>query len=283
MVIKELLPKNYVKAIEQLDWMRLSEIRLRSNQPLCITYGGKNAFLGESGLSFAEKAFFVDNGVISDVFVRACRNSVYAFDEQIVRGFIDLGEGFRMGICGECITGSGKIQAVRNVTSLCIRIPHEVRGCSLCVREFAEKRQSILVIAPCGAGKTTFLRDLALYLGEKGFNVTVIDERGELAFCGKARFSCCDVVRNCPKQYAFENVIRSMSPDIVVTDEIFADDMQAIEVCVDSGISVAASVHAENIEQAKSKLGGRIYIFDRYVVISRDKKVIATGEICKDI
>ena len=75
----------------------------------------------------------------------------------------------------------------------------------------------------------------------------------------------------------FENVIRSMSPDTVITDEIFFNDMQCISACIESGIAVAASVHSENIAQAKGKLGHGIGVFDRYVVIGRDKQIAETG------
>ncbi|MEG1710627.1 MAG: hypothetical protein RR316_02355, partial [Clostridia bacterium] len=50
-----------------------------------------------------------------------------------------------------------------------------------------------------------------------------------------------------------------------------------LKMCVDSGVKVLASLHAENIEQATEKLGEDMKkIFDMYVILSKKVKI---GEI----
>ncbi|MEG1924096.1 MAG: ATPase, T2SS/T4P/T4SS family, partial [Clostridia bacterium] len=221
--------------------------------------------------------------ILNFVINRACSNSIYAFDSEIKRGYINLGNGYRMGVCGEAVTEKGEVSAIKNIASVNIRIPHEIRGCSDRIKHYIKEPISTLIIAPCGAGKTTILRDLAQSFGnyENPYAVTVIDERGEISGIGNGesafKMNGCDIVSNCPKEYAFENVVRSMSPDVVITDEIFVKDRANLKMCVDSGVKVLASLHAENIEQATEKLGEDMKkIFDMYVILSKKVKI---GEI----
>ncbi len=275
MILSDILPSSYTKAVEKLDYVRLTELRFRVGQPFCANYGGRRVYIGESGITSPEKAFAVTETVVSEIFVRACRNSVYAFDEQVSAGFVNLGGGLRMGVTGEAVWNESGIKAVRKVYSLCIRIPHDVHGCSSVAWKELDKGGSMLVIAPCGSGKTTFLRDSAVYLGKKGAEVVLIDERGELGGLHENRLSGCDITVNCPKKYAFVNAIRSLSPEVAVTDELFPEDMENVKLCILSGTRLLASVHGENLSDAREKLGENVNLFDIFVVIGRDKKVIS--------
>ncbi len=281
MILSDVLPPAYMKAAEKLDYTRITEIRLRSGQPLCAAYGGKRVYLGENGTATAEKAIKVSESVVAEVFVRACRNSVYAYGEQVAQGFIDLGEGVRMGVTGEVVRDEKGIKAVRKVYSLCIRVPHDVPGCSSAAWKELDKGGSLLVIAPCGCGKTTFLRDAAAYLGKKGLEVAVIDERGELCGSDGRVITGCDVITNCPKKFAFESVVRSMSPQVIVTDELFPEDMENVRLCILGGTRVLASVHGEDVEDAMAKLGKNAGLFDIFTVIGRDKKIVSVTRVSR--
>lgn len=275
MTLNDILPVNLTGAIAGLDYKRLTEIRLRSGQPLSVNYCGEMHFLGEKGITSSDKAFFISQAIVSDVFVKACKNSVYAYDEQVMQGYINLGEGVRIGVVGETVRNGAGGGALRRVHSLCIRLPHNVAGCSAEAWKELLKGGSMLVIAPCGCGKTTFLKDIAVFLGKKGFNVTVIDERGELCAIGQRNAVGCDIASNCPKKFVFENVIRSISPDVVVTDELFASDMEYVKLCILSGTRVMASVHGESIRDAREKLGKETELFDIFVTLGRDRRVVS--------
>ena len=118
---------------------------------------------------------------------------------------------------------------------------------------------SALIVSPPGMGKTTILRELARLSSEKGCNVAIVDERSELAACsgGVPQFRLgprCDVLYGVNKAEGIMMMVRSMSPDIVVTDEIGRDeDAEAILTALSSGVKVFASLHGDGIKDVVSK------------------------------
>ena len=136
-----------------------------------------------------------------------------------------------------------------------------------------------LIISPPGAGKTTFLRDLAWQISDKYhlLNTLVLDERGEIAaeHLGERQLdvgASTDVLTGCGKSFGFENGIRSMRPDVIITDEVATkEDVGMIRLAARSGVSVIASVHASGIDEIRQKpyFADLVteQIFDRYVVL----------------
>ena len=116
----------------------------------------------------------------------------------------------------------------------------------------------LIVGAPC-SGKTTLLRDLARQISLKeNIRVSVIDERGELG--GKSGgiirndLGMCDLFDGYPKAVGIGQAIRSMSPDVVVCDEIGSvEDVEALSLCACSGVRVIATVHAASPEELRCK------------------------------
>ena len=106
------------------------------------------------------------------------------------------------------------------------------------------------------------------------YNVLILDERGEIA--GEANElsvgKFADVLSFSDKKTGFIQGIRSMSPHIIVTDEIGDyDDFLAIKYAGYCGVKVMATIHANNIEDLKSKDGWQDVknVFERYVVLSK--------------
>ena len=140
--------------------------------------------------------------------------------------------------------------------------------------------KNTLVVSTAGAGKTTFIRDVVYQLSNLNYcyNVLIADERNEIAsVCsGVAEIplgNFADIYSNCSKEFAFKQGIRSMKPDIFVTDEIDIDnDLQSIIDAVNSGVKVLATIHSDNMTQLKQKRGFDKVIsdklFDRYVMLS---------------
>src|SRR5690606_8945500 len=90
--------------------------------------------------------------------------------------------------------------------------------------------ENLLIVSPPQCGKTTLIRDLAR-LASTGtdqtpsFKVGIVDERSEIAGCfhGVPQHDVgprTDVLDACPKAEGMMMMIRSMSPDILVVDEI---------------------------------------------------------------
>ena len=125
-----------------------------------------------------------------------------------------------------------------------------------------------------------FIRDFIfqLYQHNVSNNVLVVDERNEIASVVNSEpqidLGCfCDVYTNCGKKYAFKNGIRSMNPDVIVTDELdLESDLNCLIEAMNSGVNVVATIHAKDINQLKKKPGFDAVLnekfFSRFVVLN---------------
>jgi len=270
----DFLPENVKEALTHLNVKYVYEIRLRANAPTRINYRGEFLCLTAFGVSDrTEFGIICDAMDIADCIYRAGKYSVYSVEEQIKRGYITAANGERIGLAGEYVFESGQPLTIRNITSVCIRIPHEIIGCGqeiyACCLE--DKLTNVLIASPPGLGKTTILRDLARLISEKTRkNVLICDERGEIS-CGRLG-ETSDVIKFADKQTAFEAGIRAMRPDVIITDELHTNDCQAIEKAYAAGVNVVASAHFNQIKRVKKDF---FSLFD-YVVILNQEKI---GEI----
>lgn len=282
-MLKRYLPEVIYNTIARhLNYAEVNEIRMRVNCPLVICIKNKKYFIGERGFSDYDNAIICSYEMMQEFVYRLCDNAVYAVNDQLKQGFITLPKGVRVGICGDVVYEDGKVVTIKNFQSANIRIPHNVRGCSLVALDYMldNKFLSTLVISPPGAGKTTFIRDVVYQLSNHNYcyNVLIADERNEIASVnnGVAEIplgNFADIYSNCSKAFALKQGIRSMKPDIFVTDEIDIDnDLQSIIDATNSGVEVLATIHSNNITELKTKRGfDKVLenkVFDRYVVLS---------------
>ena len=262
----DFLPQNVKESIRHLNAQKLYEIRLRADKPTTVNYEGNYRYLGAYGLTdFAEKAIFCDRDDIADCVFRAGKYSVYSVEEQIKKGFITAEYGERIGLAGEYVLEKGQPLTIRNFTSLCIRVPHEVIGCGAEIYQkcFSNRLCNLLIVSPPGLGKTTILRDLGRLLSENTRkNILICDERGEIAQ-GETG-TTCDILRYADKWTAFDAGIRAMRPEIVITDELSTDDCKAVQRAIDAGIYVLASAHFSSMESITKPFFG---VFERYIVL----------------
>jgi len=282
-VLKRYLPSEIYNAIARyLNYAEINEIRMRVNCPLVVCVRNKKFFVGEKGFSDYDNAIVCTYEMMQDFVYKLCDNAVYAVNDQLKQGFITLPKGVRVGICGEVVYNDKEILTIKNFQSANIRIPHHIKGCSLLALRYMLDKQFLntLVVSPAGAGKTTFIRDVVYQLSEQNYcyNVLVADERNEIASVtnGVAEIplgNFADIYSNCSKEFAFKQGLRSMKPDIFVTDEIDIDkDLQSIVDATNSGVKVLATIHSDNITNLKQKRGFDNVIsnkvFDRYIVLS---------------
>lgn len=297
--VLELLPPPISKGLQKLSAeiiTHLEEIRIRAERPLEIISGGQYFFVSQNGELTMEvdKAYKPNHNDCRRLLDLLTNHSIYTLEEELKRGYITINGGHRIGLSGKAVTENGSVKHLREITSFNIRIAREVSNSAkrLLPRLYDSVSGSIhhtLIVSPPQQGKTTMIRDMARLLsygnwhdhhhGKKAFKVGVIDERSEIAACrnGVPSFDVgprTDVLDACPKAEGMMMMIRSMSPDIIIVDEIGrAEDATAIHEALHAGIRVIATAHGHSFEDIRSRpmlnKMMREQVFSRYVVLGR--------------
>ena len=107
-------------------------------------------------------------------------------------------------------------------------------------------------------------------------NVLIIDERGEIGAVENGKPTLCvgenvDVFSGISKVDGVSLGIRSLSPSVVVLDEIMTlDDCAALSYALGCGVVIIATIHSQSLSELKKK---SVYheieqIFERVVVLS---------------
>ncbi len=281
-MLKEYLDRDlYNLIVKSFSFSDITEIRMRVNQNIIIVVKSKKYYLKDDNGAF----IVVSKTMIDNFIQRASQSSLYAFNDSIVNGYITLPKGIRVGLSGFVVVDKDQVSTIKDFQSVNIRIPHMVKNCSLLAYDYIcdEDIKNTLIISSPGAGKTTFLRDIVyqLYKHSVSKNVLIVDERSEISSVVDGQpildmGGFCDIYTNCSKEFGFKYGIRSMAPDLIITDEIDIDrDMRIIVDAINSGVSVIASIHALDINQLKKKRGFDYLIdnkiFDRYIVLTNDE------------
>ena len=271
----------------------MQEIRLRVNRPLSIRWNGEEFFIDGQGLRVKDIGFamVVTEQQIEDTLSYMSDYSLYAYEEEIRQGYLTTKNGCRIGICGKVVLEGGRIKTIHHISSLNIRFPHEIKGCSEKLLPYiieGDKVHNTLIISPPMCGKTTILRDLirqisngAYALGGKalGKTVGVVDERGEICAChlGVPQNDIgikTDVLDGCPKVEGMMMLVRTMAPEVIAVDEIGSEEeLQTMRYSMNCGCSILATAHGASIEELFKKkvflMGREEGLFSRYIVLSR--------------
>ena len=200
------------------EYERLCEVRLRTDMPVMVVYNEKGLIKRKllSNVMTKEQ--------IEECVMRLCDYSLYSVEYALKNGYITSKDGERVGICGECVkNASGQITSLKNFTSLCVRFPRGVKGCSdnFFNAYFNGTAKSCLVFSPPFQGKTTFIRDLGRNCAENlSLNVLYIDERNEFAIDSAELGNTYDVIKYADKAVGFGCAVRTLNPDVVICDEL---------------------------------------------------------------
>ena len=276
------MPREIRKYLFGINMSEAYEIRLRTGRPVMIYFPDGCYYLSRHGMLTQDvsSAVRVTKAQIAEAIEIASKSSVYSVAEEIRDGYITLNGGNRMGICGSAVLENGKITFLKDISALNYRIACEISGASDKIADkviTSDGVKNTLIISMPGAGKTTMLRDLIRRISEEGYNVSVIDERREIAAVheGKPSFDLgafTDVLSGAPKAEGMLMALRSMAPEVIATDEIgHSSDAEAIEKIINSGVKVIATIHGKNLEQVRerSELAGAMRFFETFIVLSR--------------
>ena len=285
-ILPKLIP-SFKESLSRCDFTGLQEIRMRAGRKLMLYYGNRAAYCGGNGECKKEDAMVVTGKDIAEQMQIFCRNSAYIYRDGLANGFLTVGGGHRIGISGTAVRKGGQVIATGNVSGMNIRIARAFPGCAAgCIPYICKDKQirNTVIISPPGVGKTTYLRDIARTLSEI-HKVSIVDERGEIAAsCGGIPYfdvgEQTDVLDGFSKTEGIENALRSLSPHVIITDEIGTEeDVKAIKDIIKSGCSVIASMHGADIEEQLQKKKELLSLFDIAVLLGR--KTFNTGvEVC---
>ncbi len=261
-------PKTLTPALQSaLD--QLTERKKRELQELRLRQGTAAKALypwGEELLTLDGKEIPVTDRLLRELLDRATGCSPYALRQEEAGLFLPLEEGCRMGLCGEAVIRDGTLTGLRHVSSAVIRFARQRPG--IADRTAARITEggivrSTLILSPPGKGKTTFLRDLIRAVSERGFRVSVADERLELSAAknGVPQLDlgpCTDVLTGCPKAQAMERLLRVMNPQVLAVDELSGPlELRAAGEAASCGVALFATAHAANLEQLSRRPGYR--------------------------
>lgn len=272
----------------------LEEIRLRLGKPLQIYTHFGDQYLDANGHAVQqdERAYQVSGEDISQTLQLLTRSSLYALEEELRRGYLTIAGGHRVGLAGRTVlSAEGFVQTMKHITCINIRMARDVAGVANPIKQYLVNPAgyllyNTLLISPPQCGKTTILRDLARQISNgqfhpkiKGLKVGIVDERSELA--GSVNGipqhvvgSRTDILDACPKAEGMLMLIRSMSPDVLITDEIGREeDRDAIMEAVHAGVHVITSAHGFSFREIQNRPAIRSLFeakaFNRYLVLSR--------------
>ncbi|MDU6340388.1 MAG: stage III sporulation protein AA [Clostridium sp.] len=259
----------------------IQEIRIKVGKPIILILSNEEKVLN----------YVTTNDEVKGILVKISNYSLYAYEEEIKQGYITIKGGHRVGIAGECVISNGEIKTIKNISSLNIRISKAVVGSAKKIMPIitgGDRIYNTLIVSPPKCGKTTILRDITknisngVYsLGLKGKKVVIIDERSEVAACynGVPQMDVgirTDVLDNCLKKTGMIMAIRSLSPDVLICDEIGTlGEVEALNMAFNSGVNIVVTVHGFDIEDIYSR---KVFkelidesIIERVVILSSRK------------
>ncbi len=220
----------------------INEIRLKRDSKLVIKRDGKNYIID----------LYITSDEFDSIMDRLLEYSYHSKLPQVIEGYISLGDGYRAGIAGHAVVNNGAVTNLSEIDSVCIRLPFLVRGVCGPVITILEKSNfnaGILIFSPPGGGKTTLLRDLIIRLCDTPIykRIALIDTRTEIYLPVMSRYPMLDVYSGYPKNKGIEQAIRTMSPDMIVCDEIGNDmETEAILANQSAGVPIIATAHGSD-------------------------------------
>ena len=271
------LPDEMQRRIKKLpEYVKdnFEEIRIKAGFDTLIISGGNEISLRDASEVYPH--------TLDEILNRLLDYSYYAYEDELSKGYITIEGGHRVGICGRVTLKDGRVHIIKDISSLNIRRSRQIIGSSDKIMPAVLDKDigriySTLIISPPKCGKTTLLRDIARNLSLNGFRVGICDERSEIAGCFEGRSSYdlgsrTDILDGCPKAEGMIMLIRAMSPDVVITDEIGKPkDADAVKSALYAGVKTITSIHGNSYEEVERSAIGELvreHIFETLIFMS---------------
>lgn len=258
--ILRILPSRLWQKIEQNSDF-IEEIRIRENQPTYIRVAGKMKKLDD---------FRTNSSEIREILQKSMEFSVHSYINELKNGFLTIKHGHRIGVCGQAVFKDGQITNFKEISSLNIRVAREKIDFDSKILEGIEEK-NLLIISPPNYGKTTLLREICKYLSSKSYNLSVIDERFEISKRTDLGENIDVLLGVCKKEGAFL-MLKSMSPDYIILDEITTDTALLSEIS-NCGVHYIATIHARNLEEISKRKKHILQHFNMFIEIYFEQNV----------
>ena len=233
------------------------EIRLRAGRPLVV--------------ETARERFICKNSSVHPDELRACIKhfcdySLYSAERELAEGRITLRGGHRAGFVGTAVIKGNEITAVRDISSINLRIAAQRKGIAeklMSLTAFERDMNGLLLLGPPMSAKTTMVRDYARLLS--GFARTcIIDESGEIAavYRGMPQNDVginCDILDMFPKEEGIMRAVRYMSPEYIVCDEVASEYIRLAE-CAGKGVKLILTAHCGSVGEAARNVAVRTLV-----------------------
>ena len=260
-----LLPEKYksvLTVIPENIVVQVKEIRFRNGEPITLNTQNEIYYIRKNGsltVSFCSDLIVTEEKDLQEIVFYLSRRSLHTYQDMIAKGFIPLRGGSKAGVVGRAVMKNGSVYSVASFNSVNIRVARSFYGCSKdLITKVGEDCCSFLIVGAPLSGKTTILRDLCrFYSGKDRLNplkTAIIDERDEIASRsfgdGIDVGVHTDVLTLYPKAIGTEIAVRTLSPDIVVLDEIGSDEeARAMLSAVNTGVNFIATAHGSSLEE----------------------------------
>ncbi len=236
----------------------IQEIRLRRKAPVVIVTDKGSSFLKKNGLLtqiLSDQCLYAEEFEINDTLNKCCGYSLHTYTKDLANGFVTLSCGARVGVCGTAVYENDKIKSIKDISSLNIRIQRNIVNSSSSIidKVFNNGLTNLLIVGPPSSGKTTILKDLAFQISDgilgKYYKVVIADERMELSGNRQELGPNTDVLKGYSKAEAISLAVRTMSPEIIICDEIgFGNELKEIKNGINCGVNFILTVHSTEKE-----------------------------------
>lgn len=272
----------YLMKISESIINDLQEIRLRADRPIVLvtssgccflTTSGKTSYIASSNCVLAYK------NEISDIVNKMCGYSMHSHYEDLLNGYVTLPDGARVGLVGTAVFEKDKIKGIKDFTCINIRIPRNITGISENIMNnvFKNGPEDLLIAGAPSSGKTTLLKDITYQLSSgrlgKYYKICVIDERKEI-FPAEKNINLMgpntDVLSGYPKARGIEIAVRTLSPDVIICDEVGQNhEIDEIVNGMNSGVKFILTAHSSSLDELKRK-----YIYRKLFRDADFKKIV---------